>query len=208
MNDVKCSAKEAVWRARSMVNNGGQYVYGTGDYHPASPTAQLPHLAELSGTVGHDTDLPWTNNQWGVGSDCAGFAISWCWKLKRHRPGFNLGIWSSVSDDINCNSALEDSQHAQELFVPVLEDPQPGDLLLYPTFHFGGKEFIGHVCIIETVPAGWKGGFHWMTVIQCHGPNGFKPGVVGTDGSIWDHHDSIWPLPQHRSHIIRPRERL
>src|SRR5262245_49816365 len=55
---------------------------------------------------------------WGR-SDCAGFAICRCYGLRRHRPGFNRGAWSSVEDDLNCNSAIEDADHHRELFVCV-----------------------------------------------------------------------------------------
>ncbi len=64
-----CSATEAVWRALSLVDNGGMYVLGTGDYLGEN----LP---------------PWTSRGPLIGSDCAGFAMSWCYKLPRHRKGY------------------------------------------------------------------------------------------------------------------------
>lgn len=191
VKDPACDPLTALVRARSAMTMGGQYVLGTGDYNEP------------------DNDLPWTTNKYGTGSDCAGFAICYAWMLKRHRPGFNVGSWASVSDDINCNSMLEDAQHAGELGAVVSVGARPGDLLLYPTIRIKGLEFVGHVCIIENVPAGWvvADGYHHLTVLQCHGPNGFKPAVVRTDGSIWDHHDSVWPKDEHRSHIVRPHVR-
>jgi hypothetical protein len=39
--------------------------------------------------------------------------------------------------------------------------------------------------------------------VQCRGPNGKRPGIVATDGSIWDHHDALWPKPEHRSVLLR-----
>ncbi len=98
INQRPCSPAEAIQRALSIVGHGGQYWLGTGDWKPNA------------------TDVPWTTNNGGTGSDCAGFAISWCYKLTRHRPGFNVGSWSSCSDDLNCNSAIEDAEHAGELF--------------------------------------------------------------------------------------------
>jgi hypothetical protein len=196
MSDTPCTASEAVERAKEMVNNGGQYLLGTGDYHPTSG------------------DCPWTSNEKGVGSDCAGFAICWCWKLKRHRPGFNKGEWASVEDDINVNSIIEDAEHNNELAACIVaESPQPGDLLCYPTFYMPGRPrpFIGHVAIIETVSKDYKSGrFDLLTVIQCHGPDFFKPGVVRTDGSLFMHHDAQWNGKDdgdRRCKIVRMRER-
>lgn len=204
IQDPACDAIDAVCRARSIVGRGGQYLLGTGDYRP-TPAAVFAVA----------TDLPWTllGNQ--MGSDCAGFAICWAWKLRRHRPGFNIGPWATVSDDINCNSAIEDAQHKQELFtIAPVGDVKPGDLLAYPTFTLKDSsglvhQFIGHVGLVEKVPAGWNPTHSYMalTILQCHGPNGFTPGVVRTDGSIWAHHDLIWPKEEHRVHVVRPKTR-
>lgn len=180
------------------------YLLGTGDYRP--------HPG--------GSDLPWTpytgpTGTQAYGSDCAGFAICWAWKLVRHRPGFNRGRWSTVEDDINCNSAIEDANHKQELFTEV-DTPRPGDLLAYPSFYLrlndGTRhQFIGHVGLVSSVPRLWDPkhrNYRGCGVIQCHGPNGFKPGVVVTDGSIWQQHDVGWPKPEHCTHIIRPKERV
>lgn len=201
MADPKCDAALAVDRARSMVGKGGQYLLGTGDYSPRKDTG---------------VDLPWTQKGGEEGSDCAGFAICWAWKLRRHRPGFNVGAWASVSDDINCNSALEDGLHKQDLFVTIPEgsEVKPGDLLLYPTIIIKDKDdgevhkFIGHVGLVEFIPYSFKyGDWRHLGIIQCHGPNHYKPGVVRSDGTIWAHHDSNWGKPEHRSRIVRPKTR-
>jgi hypothetical protein len=114
-----CSASEAVARALSIARNGGQYELGTGDYRPTSVGGKL-------------VDAPWTSSSHGaIGSDCAGFAISWCYKVPRHRPGLNVGPWSTCADDLNCNSAIEDSDHAQDLFVRATGTLKPGDLIAY-----------------------------------------------------------------------------
>lgn len=195
MIDPPCTAAEAVRRAQSIAYNGGEYRLGTGDYSPM---------------MGRDN--PWTWRDRNYGSDCAGFAICWAWKLHRHRPGFNIGPWATVSDDINCNSAIEDGLHKGELFLTMAPGtrPVPGDLITYPTIYLRGHEFVGHVGLVEFVPADYKAGEGWhrLQILQCHGPNGFKPGVVRTDGSIWDHHDAVWPLPAHRTQLVRPRERV
>jgi hypothetical protein len=157
----------------------------------------------------------------GGKSDCAGFAINKCYNIRRHRPGFNRGPWSTVEDDINCNSAIEDALHKQELFQPVefrytaeggAIDVQPGDLLTYPTIHLRdahgeGHTFIGHVGIIIDLPKNWslaRDGWSALTVVQCRGPNGATPGIVQTTGKHWDEHDANWP--KNRSVVIRPRQ--
>jgi len=206
VTDVACNAQEAVTRGLSIVGHGGMYLLGTGDFHP--------RIDPRFGLV----DVPWTDGgRQGAsvfGSDCAGFAITWAWKVKRHRPGYNHGNWSTVEDDINCNSLIEDANHKQELATEV-DTPQPGDLLAYPTFNLRTQDgadhrFIGHVGLVSSAPATWDlkhRRYDLCSVVQCHGPNGFKPGVVATDGSIWLHHDVMWPKPEHRTHIIRMKER-
>jgi len=196
---VPCAASDAVKRALSIATKGGEYFLGSGDYRPKG-----------------DSDVPWTSIPGKrMGSDCAGFALSWCYQLTRHRPGYNKGAWASVADDINCNSALEDAQHRAELFrlLDADERPEPGDLVLYPTFTLNGSDgkshrFIGHVGIVVGTSrvVDWQPGwnhYEQLDIAQCRGPNGRKPGVVLTDGSVWSHHDSVWPKKQHRSHLIR-----
>lgn len=180
------TATEALAIARTMINTGTYYL-GTGD-------ADSPPHGEY---------------------DCFGFAFCKCYGVKRHRPGFNDGDWATVSDDLNCNSAIEDARHKKELFseVPSIPLIQPGDLLAYPTFrlkdhdgvwHTGAwHTYIGHICIVDWVPKNPRR-YAELDVIQCHGPNGRSPGIVRTDGSIWDQHDAVWPLQQHRTAILRP----
>jgi hypothetical protein len=190
-----CGVDEAVTRALSIVRKGGQYELGTGDYRP-------------KGT----SDLPWTTaNSGAVGSDCAGFALSWCYKIPRHRPGLNVGSWSTVSDDLNCNSAIEDADHEQDLFVRVTDAVAPGDLLVYPTItlpDYPGRQWIGHVSVVTGIARAAsfdlaKPDYSLLDVAQCLGPNGRAPAVISSDGSIWNHHDSLWPLPQHRTVVLR-----
>ena len=182
------TAEQAVKHALSRVGTG-EYQLGTGDCY----------------------------TERGGKSDCAGFAINWCYNLRRHRPGFNRGPWSTVEDDINCNSAIEDADHHQELFTQAIppDRPQegearPGDLLTYPTFVVGPKhiKFIGHVAIVVDVPADWRVGDPWarLTVVQCCGPNGRTPAILKTSGAHWDAHDQVWPKPQHRSRLLRVKQ--
>lgn len=151
---------------------------------------------------------------WGR-SDCAGFAICRCYGLRRHRPGFNKGPWAHVEDDINTTSAIEDADHNRELFERVTSGPpRPGDLLCYPTFRLPGrtKPFIGHVAIVVGVGRllewDWsRPTWSYLDVVQCAGPNGRKPGVIATDAHHWDEHDITWPKPEHRSALIRVRDK-
>lgn len=143
--------------------------------------------------------------------DCFGFAFNKCYGVRRHRPGFNSGPWATVSDDLNCNSAIEDAQHKQELFQEVTLGPVlPGDLLVYPSFYLkdaagGTHKYIGHIAIVNAVPDKF---IHYsdLTVIQCCGPNGRKPGILHTSGAHWDQHDHVWPKPEHRTRILRPKQ--
>lgn len=140
--------------------------------------------------------------------DCFGFAVCECFGIRRHRPGFNHGPWASVEDDLNCNSAIEDADHAGELFERVTT-PAPGVLLAYPTIHLSGHApFVGHIGIVVGVGrcSEWDPGrprYDLLEMVQCHGPNGSKPGIVRTDGSVWLHHDALWPKPAHRTVMLR-----
>jgi hypothetical protein len=205
-----CSAGEAVERARRVIGKGGQYVLGTGDYRPTYISSKL-------------VDLPWTARGELTGSDCAGFAICWCYKLRRHRPGFASGRvpdefrdQSDVDDDINCNSLLEDALTAQEICCIVESGiPQPGDLIVYPSLRLTLKDgslfkTIGHIGIVlgnsRIIGNAWTWQdppYHLLDVAQCKGPNERKPAVIQTDGSIWSAHDDKWPKPAHRSRVVR-----
>lgn len=172
-------AAEVVARARAAKGTG---VYKLGGI-------QLPVF-----DAEHCTTAP------GWATDCSGF-VCWAWGIKRDRPGFNRGPWSTVSDDVNTDSIVQDATHKQELFTPVVL-PAPGDLLVYPGAWQGGyRVLIGHVGLISSVPAGYTpGDYSRLQVVQCHGPNGANM-VVETDGSIWAHHDANWP--KYKSMIVR-----
>lgn len=158
-------------------------------------------------------------------TDCAGFAINRCYGLRRHRPGFNKGPWASVEDDINCNSAIEDAEHKQELFTLVwgppkqaewnsfvgYDVPHPGDLITYPTFRLPGHPdpWIGHIAIVTSVPAEWDwANYTWrdLGIVQCCGPNGRRPGIIAGTAGHWNIHDEQWPKPEHRTRLIRVRQ--
>lgn len=172
------TAADAVIRAKARIGLG-VYQLGTGDItsHGADPR------------------------------DCFGFAVCELYGIKRHRPGFNKGPWATVEDDANCNSAIEDSAHASELFERVFT-PAPGVLLAYPTIHLAGHPpFIGHIGVVVGVSRclEWDHDhpdYALLDVVQCRGGNGRKPGIVATDGSIWSHHDSLWPKFEHRTAML------
>ncbi len=209
-----CSVAEALQRADMLYREqSGQYVLGTGDYRPGAD------------------DRPWTERDGLWGSDCAGFAMCWVWKLPRHRPGFASGMLpaayrdqSDVDDDINCNSAIEDALTVQELYTVVTSGvPIPGDLLVYPTLRIKGDDgqlhtFVGHVGLVvgndratgsrfrTDDDANAQGAnYELLDVLQCRGQNGRRPAVVKTDGSVWSHHDTVWPKPAHRTTVLRVR---
>lgn len=172
--------REAVAHARAMVGRG-TYQLGTGDDHSTADSTR----------------------------DCFGFAVCESYGIKRHRPGFNRGSWSTVSDDLNCNSAIEDAHHAAELFE-VVTTPGPGILLAYPTIRLAGHPdpWIGHIAIIVGISRclEWdhaKPRYALLDVVQCCGPSGHRPGIIASDGAIWDHHDSIWPKQEHRTVMLR-----
>lgn len=163
------------------------------------------------GTGNYGVD-PWTPNpEDKPASDCAGFAISWCWKLRRHRPGFNKGGWATVEDDLNVNSIMEDAVHRTELAVPlaVYELPKPGDLLCYPSFIVRGVgQKIGHVAIIEHVPDTYvHENWRQLHIIHCHGPARHTPAVERASGYLFEQHDNTWPTEARRTKVIRMKER-
>lgn len=174
------TAAQAVAQARALVGRG-VYTLGTGD-------------------ITSKGDEP---------RDCFGFAVCEVYGIKRHRPGFNRGAWATVSDDMNCNSAIEDADHAGELFERVFT-PAPGVLLAYPTIRLQGHVFIGHIGIVVGVSRclEWDHDhpdYALLDVCQCRGPNGREPGIIASDGSIWSHHDTLWPKPEHRTAMLRVR---
>jgi hypothetical protein len=151
-----------------------------------------------------------------IGADCSAFAL-WCWRIAPHRAGFNHGSWSTVSDDVNTDSLVEDALHRHELVTLVTADdrPMPGDLLVYRSIWYadghandtghGDRRWIGHVSIIVDVPRVYVAGdYSTLRVVQCRGPNGKRPGVIESDGYTWEHHDQDWgDVEIRRSKIVR-----
>lgn len=196
-----CSASLAVSRTLALLTDPSNathgYALGTGDYRPQN-----------------GVDLPWTERERDhtVGSDCA-FAITYSYMLRRHMPGFNKGGKFNVEDDINYNSAIGDALGAAQCFVIATGDPQPGDIVCYPTFRLPGvpQPFIGHGAIVVDVSRvtsanPWdptRPRYDLLDVVQCKGPDGRKPAMIRTDGSIWLHHAEQWPKPEHTVYLLR-----
>ncbi len=193
MTTRPCSAAEAVQRALSVVGQGGEYEIGGGDYYPIG-----------------GIDLPWTRSRETARlvSDCSGFAISWCYQIPRHRPGFNRGLWATVSDDVNPNSAIEDADHHRELFERC-DRPELGALLCYPTIHLPGHPlpWVGHVKIVTGISRclEWDASspdWSLLDTAECMGPPGRKPGVVAGTGTGMVEHDRKWPKVEHRTAML------
>lgn len=146
--------------------------------------------------------------------DCFGFAVCECFGIVRHRPGFNRG-WTDpagrtpdVVDDLNCNSAIEDAEHAKDLFR-LADYPRLGVLIMYPTIRLPGhaQPWIGHVQIVVGLQrchlwAPDKPDWAALDTVECRGPDGRKPGILATNGFTMVAHDRTWPRPEHRTRMI------
>jgi len=171
-------------------------------------------------------DTPWSPDPFGVvGCDCWG-AIRFAYGLPSHLPGFNKNAYPrfdilDVEDDINANSAIGDARHTRALFVEIAspgEPIRPGDILTYPTIMLVDRlktnwilnddstirRWIGHGAIVVDAWGSTVGkSFSNIQILQCYGPNDRRPAICQTDGSVFDHHDSIWPNFEHRTTVLR-----
>jgi hypothetical protein len=150
------------------------------------------------------------DGRWGW--DCAGAAISYAYRLFRHRPGFNRTAHASVEDDINVDSIIEDadpSRGGRGELGELVTVPSPGVLLMTPTIRIAEKRFIepGHVRLVIDASRWDPSAPRWCDVVylECRGPAHRKPGVVRDTGGSVDTHDRLWPLPQHRAVMVRVR---
>ena len=193
---IPCSPEEAVTRLLSIENNGGQYLLGTGDYVPTAP------------------GVPWTTRNGELGSDCAGAAICFAFRLRRHRIGFNAQPSATVSDDLNVDSIVEDADPRRGGHLELGElvtIPAPGILLITPTIRLPDKNFtmMGHVRLILDATRWNPAAPKWADVVylECRGPQHHKPGVVRNTGESVDQHDKVWPKVLHRAAMVRIRAR-
>jgi hypothetical protein len=185
-----CTASEAVSRALALLadpsNATAGYLLGAGDYRDGWTS-------------------PWTHGPEGTGhgGDCR-VAFLWCYRVPASRRGYNVGSWSSVSDCVNYNSLIEDSEHAQDLVVPVTDAPQAGDVLCYPTIYLPGHPhpWIGHGAIVLDASK-WDGSFASLEIMQVCGPPYRTPAAVRSSGAHFDEHSKTWPRDEHRSRLLR-----
>jgi len=193
---IPCSPEEAVARMLSAENNGGQYLLGTGDYVSSAP------------------DVPWTTRNGELGSDCAGAAICFAYRLRRHRPGFNHQPQATVADDLNVDSIVEDADPRRGGRLELGElvtIPAPGILLITPTIRLPDKNFtmMGHVRLILDATRWNPAAPKWADVVylECRGPQHHKPGVTRNSGDGVDQHDATWEKWNHRAAMVRIRAR-
>jgi hypothetical protein len=180
-------------------------------------------VARARAAVGHGTYLLGGNSADVDGeNDCVGFAMSYCYGVPRHRPGYNRGADNrrgDVEDDINCNSMLDDMERGHDLVRKVdltTENPAEGDLLMYPTIHLtlsDGRPFstCGHVKMVvgasrwiaatlaERASKGWR----LLDTVEMCGPNGHHPGIITGTGDTMSQHDASWGKTEHRSWLGR-----
>lgn len=189
-----CTALEAVQRGMLLLHRA-EYELGAGDFFADErPQAKF---------------------------DCCGFAISYCWKLPRHYPGYNRASGSRATcvDDIDVDSFYEDAAYGRREFGTVLltgEAPRPGDLAITRSIRKGqvkhAPDFseMGHVRQFVKGPTAWDPNhpsYVSCTLIQIHGPNG-SPGPVITSGQELDNWNAKWPTPDFCVVVVRPHERV
>lgn len=195
MTPAEIVARALAWRDKS------EYQLGTGNYNPNQPDSPE--------TVHHKTGKR--------GADCAGFAVCFAHKLRRHRPGFGRGPGARVVDDLNSDSVLYDAIHNQELFELVIGPPNAGDLLIMPSTYdrTGERTGIGHVMLAianrarewqhDLLPRPWG----LVDVAQCRGPNGKRPGIIVSDASVCARHDAKWvKKPDMWTQVVRCRPEI
>ncbi len=181
---------EAVNRAHSMVGRG-VYQLGAGGYN-----------AKRQGAFTAKNGYP-------EACDCSGF-VTWCYRLPRHREGFNHGAWSSVSDDISTDSIVEDAEHRGDLFE-IASRPEPGDLLVYPAIREGKlRKRIGHVGIVvdASLCLEWSlefPAYDLLRVVQCS-PG--KPAIKETSGAIWQFRNLVTPGQRNSAQDAKWRTRV
>lgn len=150
--------QEASVRALAMVGTLWPYVLGGGN-HKGPTKVRL-----ANGTMS------------ALGYDCWGFAWSHCYEEPRTVAGFNKGPWATVTDAINCDSAIEEAEHVGKTFQ-VVDAPHVGDLLVMPSIRDkNGKRIrIGHVWIVTGVPAEAPATLAEYETVQCQASS--KPAI-------------------------------
>ncbi len=181
---VSISAREAVWRARSISELAKSlYILGTGGRNPSA-------------------DYPFTAKNGVLGSDCIGFVL-WCLGLDRYQPIDGHDIeYPFYEGWINTDSMLMDVSGAQKYFLHIYdEEVQPGDCVVYPSVWKDGKMVrMGHIALVVSVPtrkptetrAEW---FKRIRVIDCAAAAKRKilgRAVAERDATLWLKPDAMW----------------
>lgn len=180
------------------------YGLGAGNFVPARPDSPF--------TVYVD---PKTERK-SLRCDCMGL-IAYAYRLPRRREGFNAGRWSTVEGYVNCDSAIQDAEHEQDLFE-LVDDPRPGDLVIWPSIYAGElaspyrgrtgvRRRIGHIAIITEVrTAIWrmKKDYSLLSVVQCGSKH--SPAVHRSNAAVWANKDRTqWGRrDEWGSRIVRP----
>lgn len=149
---------EAAARARGMIGTLWPYILGGGNHR--GPT----RVKLANGTMS------------APGYDCWGFAWSHCYEEPRTVKGFNKGPWATVTDAINCDSAIECAENIGKVFR-VVDVARVGDLLVMPSIRdkAGKRIRIGHVWIVTAVPAEAPATLAEYETVQCHASS--KPAI-------------------------------
>lgn len=208
-NPRPCDPSESVARAQALAEveaklvKPHRYGLGTGNYFPEDPTRIFTTFTDISG----NRDLR---------SDCMG-PVAYSLRIPRKRPGFNHGSWSVVTDWVNTDSLIQDAEHEQDLVMEV-DEPQPGDLLVWPSIYSGelsspfkgrtgNRRRIGHVSLVVRVDAGfWKVSpkYERVRVAQCSSRH--TPAIHLSDALAWKNKQRTQWGTRHewRSRILRP----
>lgn len=150
---MKFSPAEAIARIHALLGRGSPYILGAGN-----------HLGPTSVRKKDGTTTP-------LGFDCWGMADSYAHGIPRHEPGFNKGSWATVTDDRNCDSAIEEAEHIGKAYE-VIDTPEIGCHIVMPSIRGAdGKRIrMGHVWKAVIVPEAWdptKPQYDLITTIQC-----------------------------------------
>lgn len=192
MNPRPCSSAEAIQRAVAHVGRG-TYGLGKGGYDPKH------------------ADSPFANVNGIDMADCWAFAGSYCYRVPLHREGYNRGAWATVSDDVNCDAAIEQAEHPHDLTDRLWESvdhPALGDLLVFPSIRGpdGKRIRIGHVGIVVGLCAEWDPAepqYGLLDVVQCQSSS--KPAIKRGPGIGWLNRETFRGAvdPKWRTRILR-----
>jgi len=219
MNPRPCSPDDAVLRATRLAEiDVGQYVLGTGDYRPG-PGGDSP-WTERDGLVGCDCAglIVWAftiprhrpgynrGGAYDVEDDIN--SNSMLGDAAGAQDLFRAAVDVPQPGDVIAYPTIRIKQRAPSLPrgatwnppIPMAPPPPPPPDLV----------FVGHVALVvgaqRALDVGWDMSaprWHLLDIVQVCGPNGRKPAAIKSDGAVFDHHDSDWHLPEHRSFLLR-----